>query len=100
MSNFIGTSDMRVDIGSGTRLNPRDTVLLLSDGLTDNVHIHEISDLIRKGAMAVAVRSITGLARRRMPVETLQQPSKADDISVILFRRPYTQPGRPKGADG
>lgn len=100
MSNFIGTSDMRVDIGSGTRLNPRDTVLLLSDGLTDNVHIHEISDLIRKGAMAVAVRSITGLARRRMTVETLQQPSKADDISVILFRRPYAQPGRPKGSDG
>ena len=61
MSNFIGKSDMRVDMGSGTRLNLRDSVLLASDGLTDNVHIHEISDLIRKGPMAVAVRFITGI---------------------------------------
>lgn len=100
VSNFIGTSDMRVDMGSGIRLNPRDTVLLASDGLTDNVHIHEITNLIRKGPMAVAVRSITGLARRRMTVETLHQPSKPDDISVILFRKPYAHPARPKASSG
>ena len=91
VSNFIGDSDMRVEMGPGIRLNPRDTVLLASDGLTDNVHLHEITACVRKGPLDVAVRSITGLARRRMTVETIHQPSKPDDLSVILFRKPYSK---------
>ncbi len=89
VSNFIGTSDMRIDMGSGIRLNPLDTVLLASDGLTDNVHLHEITELIRKGPMVDAVGSMIGLAKRRMTVETMHQPSKPDDLSVILFRKRY-----------
>jgi len=101
VSNFIGTSDMRVDMGPAIRLNPRDTVLLASDGLTDNVHIHEITEIIRKGPLSTAAKSITGLARRRMTVETIHQPSKPDDLSVILFRKPYKkkQPTK-KPSDG
>lgn len=89
VSNFIGTPDMRIDMGAGVRLNPRDTVMLASDGLMDNVHVHEITDLVRKGALPTAVNSITSLARRRMTVETIHQPSKPDDLSVLLFRKPY-----------
>jgi serine/threonine protein phosphatase PrpC len=92
LSNFIGTSDMRIDMGAGIRLNPRDTVMLASDGLTDNVHVHEITDLVRKGPLPEAVTAMTGLARRRMTVETMHQPSKPDDLSVLLFRKPY-KPG-------
>jgi serine/threonine protein phosphatase PrpC len=95
VSNFIGTQDMRIDMGSSVRLNPRDTILVASDGLTDNVHLHEITELIRKGPMEKAVQSMTSLARRRMTVETIHQPSKPDDLSVILFRKP----GRPPGAN-
>ncbi len=89
VSNFIGTTDMRIDMGAGIKLNPRDTVLLASDGLTDNVHVHEITELVRKGPMTDAVNLMIGLARRRMTVETMHQPSKPDDLSVILFRKPY-----------
>ena len=89
VSNFIGTADMRIEMGSGLALNPRDTVLLASDGLMDNVHLHEIAELIRKGPIAEAARALTSLARRRMTVETMHQPSKPDDLSVILFRKPY-----------
>jgi serine/threonine protein phosphatase PrpC len=89
VSNFIGTQDMRIDMGSGLNLNPRDTVLLASDGLTDNVHLHEITEFVRKGPLPGAVEAITGLARRRMMVETMHQPSKPDDLSVILFRKPF-----------
>ena len=92
VSNFIGSPDMRIDMGSSIRLNPRDTILLASDGLTDNVHLHEITELIRKGPMEKAVQSMTGLARRRMTVETLHQPSKPDDLSVILFRKSGRSP--------
>ena len=89
VSNFIGTADMRIDMGAGIRLNPRDTVLLASDGLTDNVHMHEITEIIRKGPLSEAITLMTGLARRRMTVETMHQPSKPDDLSVVLFRKPY-----------
>ena len=93
VSNFIGTTDMRIDMGAGIKLNPRDTVLLASDGLTDNVHVHEITELVRKGPMTDAVNSMIGLARRRMTVETMHQPSKPDDLSVILFRKSYKKSG-------
>jgi serine/threonine protein phosphatase PrpC len=89
VSNFIGTSDMRIDIGAEIRLNPRDTILVASDGLTDNIHLHEITEIIRKGPLAKAIEAMTGLAKRRMTVETLHQPSKPDDFSVILYRKPF-----------
>jgi len=89
VSNFIGTNDMRVDMGPAIRLNPRDTILVASDGLMDNVHLHEITELARKGPLDDAIRAMTALARRRMTVETMHQPSKPDDLSVILFRKPF-----------
>lgn len=89
VSNFIGTSDMRMDIGAEIHLDPRDTVLLATDGLTDNVHIHEITELVRKGQLSESIDAMINLASRRMTVETMHQPSKPDDLSVILFRKPY-----------
>ena len=89
VSNFIGTTDMHIDIGAEVKLKPRDTVLLASDDLTDNIHVHEIAQMIRKGTLTNAIDSISSLARRRMSVESKHQPSKPDDLSVILFRKPY-----------
>ncbi len=89
VSNFIGTSDMRIDMGAEVKLKPRDTVLLASDGLTDNIHVHEIAGIIRKGSLDNAIDSISSLARRRMSVESKHQPSKPDDLSLILFRKLY-----------
>ncbi len=89
VSNFIGTSDMRIDIGSAVKLRPRDTVLLASDGLTDNIHIDDVINIMRKGPLPTAIESMTRLARHRMTNESKQQPSKPDDLSVILFRKPY-----------
>ncbi len=89
VSNFIGTTDMHIDMGAEVKLKPRDTVLLASDGLTDNIHVHEIVQMIRTGPLADAIDSISSLARRRMSVESKHQPSKPDDLSVILFRKPY-----------
>lgn len=89
VSNFIGASDMRIDIGAEIRLDPRDTILVASDGLSDNIHMHEITELIRKGPMSNAINAMINLATRRMTVETMHQPSKPDDLSVILFRKPF-----------
>lgn len=89
VSNFIGTSDMHVDMGAEITLQPRDTVLVASDGLSDNIHIEEIAGLIRKGPLVEAINSVSSLAIRRMTVESKTQPSKPDDLSIILFRKPY-----------
>lgn len=91
VSNFIGTADMRIDIGATVELRPRDTVLVASDGLTDNIHLHEIIDLMRSGPLQQALDSIVNLATHRMTAEPSQQPSKPDDLSIILFRKAARQ---------
>lgn len=88
VSNFLGTADMSIDIATPVELRARDTVLLASDGLTDNVHYAEIVERIRKGPLQEAAASIVDLARRRMLVRNSNQPCKPDDLSLIVFRKP------------
>ncbi len=94
VSNFLGTADMRIDIGAEVTLRPRDTVLIASDGLMDNVHLDEIIGRIRKGPLDVAIERVVTLARHRMAASTTAQPSKPDDLSLILFRKPYRLPAK------
>ena len=96
VSNFLGTSDMRIDVGAGVELRPRDTVLVASDGLTDNVHLDEIIECIRKGPLADGATRLLDLAGRRMARQSSGLPSKPDDLSLILFRKP----DRPRGIVG
>ncbi len=88
VSNFIGTADMRIDVGAGVALDPRDTVIVASDGLMDNVHLDEIVELTRKGPLSRAADQVIEKAQRRMREEKAGQPSKPDDLSLILFRKP------------
>lgn len=88
VSNFIGTADMRIDVGTAVELDLRDTVLLASDGLMDNVHVDEIIEIVRKGPLKEAVGAVVEVAAKRMRKERDGLPSKPDDLSVILFRKP------------
>jgi serine/threonine protein phosphatase PrpC len=88
VSNFLGTNDMRIDMSAGVELKPRDTVLVASDGLTDNVHLEETIEVVRKGALVESARQVVNLATSRMTTERDGQPSKPDDLSLILFRKP------------
>ncbi len=89
VSNFLGTSDMRIDIGAEVKLQPRDTIIVASDGLMDNVLVGEILERVRKGPIGNAADAVIALARRRMNGTAVEQPSKPDDLSVILFRKPF-----------
>lgn len=95
VSNYLGSADMRIDMGGTIDLQARDTILLATDGLTDNIHLHEIIELIRKGPLGKSVDALTSLAARRMTTESRTMPSKPDDLSLILFRRP--PPPKPAG---
>lgn len=89
VSNFLGTSEMRIDIGHAVKLQPRDTIVLASDGLMDNVLVGEVIERVRKGSLDKAADAVIGLARRRMNGTAADQPSKPDDLSLLLFRKPY-----------
>lgn len=94
VSNFLGTTDMRIDVGAEVKLRPRDTIAVASDGLMDNVHVDEIIERVRKGPLDVAMERVVTLAKRRMSDPSSAQPSKPDDLSLILFRKPYSPPPR------
>lgn len=87
VSNFVGNTDMTIDVGAAIELAPRDTVVLASDGLTDNVHIDEIIEMTRKGPIAAAADKLIEKVERRMAGLTDGQPSKPDDLSLMIFRK-------------
>ena len=86
ISNVLGSSDMRIEIGSRQPIAARDTLLLASDGLFDNVLQDEIAEIMRKGPVSDAARALWILARSRMDGHDTDKPSKPDDFSAILFR--------------
>lgn len=86
VSNLVGTPGMRVEMSARLRLSPRDTLVLASDGLSDNLHVEELVELVRKGPLDKAAARLAAAASERMraPRETL--PSKPDDLTFLVFR--------------
>lgn len=84
VSNVIGTKDMHISISSPVNLQKYDTLLLASDGLFDNLHKSEITEVIRKGPLDKCGKILKDKVYERMtdPVNTW----KPDDLSFILFR--------------
>ncbi len=85
VSNVVGDSRMRIEIGPAVKLSRRDTVVIASDGLFDNLAIEEVVNGIRKGKIADAIGLVTNLAHQRM-LGIEGQPCKPDDLSVIGIR--------------
>lgn len=86
VSNIVGSSKMRIEIGPVLELRPRDTLLLASDGLFDNLRIEEIVALIRKGELLGAFRNLIGASEHRMRKSEGGAPSKPDDLTTVAFR--------------
>ncbi len=87
ISNAIGSPEMYIEIGSAMEMARRDTLVVASDGLFDNLHIEEIVGICRKGQLAESGRDLARRCRERMLDPREGQPSKPDDLSFILFRR-------------
>jgi len=87
VSNVVGTPDMRIEIGATRRLAPRDTLVLASDGLFDNLYQNEIIDIIRKGDLSDCASRLLELSHQRMQLEHGELPSHPDDLTFILYRR-------------
>jgi serine/threonine protein phosphatase PrpC len=86
VDNAVGGDNMRVELGSRLALAARDTIVLGSDGLFDNLTIDELVDLVRTGPLMDAARRVVAVCRARMTEPTDDAPSKLDDLSFILYR--------------
>lgn len=98
VSNVLGAGDMNLELSSNRALRARDTVLVASDGLLDNVYLDEIIEIVRAGPLGDAARKLTQRSIERM-ARTDRSPSKPDDLSFIVFRRGRGG-ARAQGANG
>ena len=99
VSNVVGAPDMRIEVGAPLELRANDSVLLMTDGVADNLTTDEIVELIRRGAPAAAAATLASAAAERMAGSAelddrgLPPPSKPDDLTFILYR-PVRSPRR------
>lgn len=84
VSNVVGSQNMHISMGIPTTLAARDTLLIASDGLFDNIHQNEIIETIRKGDLEKCSDTLSAAAVKRM--EDGVPPCKPDDLTFILFR--------------
>ncbi len=87
VSNLLGVGDPQVEVSDRIELSRKDTVLLATDGLFDNLWIDEMIERIRKGPTGEAMDRVCADALLRMAAPRDAEPCKPDDIGVILFRR-------------
>ncbi|NIL96927.1 MAG: SpoIIE family protein phosphatase [Planctomycetales bacterium] len=93
ISNIIGSPSMRIEIGPSLKMALRDTLILASDGLADNLHVHEIVERARKGPLPQVAQRIARDTLQRMQEPTPDHPSKADDLTFIAYRQQKTDAG-------
>jgi serine/threonine protein phosphatase PrpC len=84
--NMIGAPDMSIEMGTEIELSPLDTVVVASDGLFDNLGVEEIVEVVRTGPLEEVTAALVERARARMLTPGPNEPSKADDLTVVTWR--------------
>jgi serine/threonine protein phosphatase PrpC len=87
VSNLVGCRDMHIEIGPTRTLAPRDTIVVGSDGLFDNLHLSEIIQASKSGKPMRRVQSLTEMATGRMLKCEAEAPGKPDDLTILLYTR-------------
>ena len=86
IDNMIGSEAMRIEMGPSVKMAAHDTLLLASDGLSDNLFADEIVEIVRKGPLRRAAELLRASGSQRMREPGGMTPSKPDDMTFILFR--------------
>jgi serine/threonine protein phosphatase PrpC len=84
--NMVGSPEMRIEMGPSLQLAARDTILIATDGLFDNLMLDVVIERIRKGSLRKAVAELAAAARRRMRAASESTPSKPDDLTIVAYR--------------
>lgn len=86
VSNIVGSADMKIEIGPTLRLARRDTLLLATDGVLDNLRTEEICDLVRVGPLGRVWADLAAAVRERMAGKAEGLPAKPDDSTFVIYR--------------
>jgi len=81
--NFVGTPEMRIELGAPLALSRFDTLMICSDAVTDNLPIDEVCESIRKGSLQQALQKLVDKCETAMNADN----GRPDDLSIILYRR-------------
>lgn len=84
--NFVGSEDMKIEIGPRIKFAKRDTVIIGSDGLSDNLSASEIINITRAGSLETSAEELVKLAQGRMLNSESGSVGKPDDLTFALFR--------------
>jgi len=91
ITNCVGSSEMRIEIGPQVTMGLRDTLLVASDGLFDNLLNEAIVEVIRKGRLLPQTETLVALTSRTMLRTSNDSPAappgKPDDLTILTFRR-------------
>lgn len=87
VSNCIGDAEMRIEIGPPIPMAPRDTLLVATDGVLDNVRHAPMIETIRKGPLEAVAESLRRQARSAMRGDDPDLPAHPDDTTAILVRQ-------------
>ena len=86
INNCLGCDQMKIELGSPISMAKRDTVIVGSDGLSDNLTTDEIVSFIRAGQLKPQVFEMLESTQSRMHNPD-SSPSKPDDLTFVCFRQ-------------
>lgn len=86
ISNCVGSIEMHLDVGAPVPMAMRDTLLVASDGVVDNVHRSDLVDLIRVGPIGAAAEGVDGRVQRTMIEGDGDLEGHCDDATFVLYR--------------
>ncbi len=88
ITNCLGSTEMKIEIGPTIKMATRDTLLVASDGLFDNLTSEEITSVIRCGNLEARTNELALRALQRMNTsENAVLPCKPDDLTILCFRQ-------------
>ncbi len=80
--NALGLSPLRIEVSQEFELARRDSILLSSDGLTDNLAYSRIGEIVGRGTLSEKIRRLKQEATEQMGNEK----GKPDDLTMILLK--------------
>ena len=92
VSNGLGVEGMAVHVGPRIPFGENDTLVVMTDGVTDNAREAEIVEALRRGKLLRVTEELLGLCRDRMmqsmvDVSEERTIGKPDDLTLITVRR-------------
>ena len=87
VSNVVGALDCRIEVSMGQKMARRDTLILASDGILDNLQVDEVCAIIRNGPLEAAASKLSSKTEERITSNADDSLGKPDDATFVIYRR-------------